>query len=138
MGVKDVSDRWLKASKALKKEGPDLWAETCRGGQEAVGLTTASRAAGSASTSMSADGRALVSQLCSRCHPLDRVNNAKKDRAGWTATVDGRPAEVLPADGFLAAEIYGAVAFAFALVILVLAINVLGDWLRDALNPKLR
>ena len=25
-----------------------------------------------------------------------------------------------------------------ALVILVLAINVLGDWLRDALNPRLR
>jgi peptide/nickel transport system permease protein len=25
-----------------------------------------------------------------------------------------------------------------ALVTLVLAINVLGDWLRDALNPKLR
>jgi peptide/nickel transport system permease protein len=25
-----------------------------------------------------------------------------------------------------------------ALVMLVLAINVLGDWLRDALNPKLR
>jgi len=25
-----------------------------------------------------------------------------------------------------------------ALVLLVLAINVLGDWLRDALNPKLR
>ena len=25
-----------------------------------------------------------------------------------------------------------------ALVILVLSINVLGDWLRDALNPKLR
>ena len=25
-----------------------------------------------------------------------------------------------------------------ALVILVLAVNILGDWLRDALNPKLR
>jgi peptide/nickel transport system permease protein len=25
-----------------------------------------------------------------------------------------------------------------ALVILVLSINVLGDWLRDALNPRLR
>jgi peptide/nickel transport system permease protein len=25
-----------------------------------------------------------------------------------------------------------------ALVILVLAINILGDWLRDALNPRLR
>ena len=27
---------------------------------------------------------------------------------------------------------------ALALVILVLAVNLLGDWLRDALNPKLR
>jgi peptide/nickel transport system permease protein len=25
-----------------------------------------------------------------------------------------------------------------ALVVLVLAVNLLGDWLRDALNPKLR
>ena len=25
-----------------------------------------------------------------------------------------------------------------ALVLLVLAVNLLGDWLRDALNPKLR
>ena len=25
-----------------------------------------------------------------------------------------------------------------ALIILVLAVNILGDWLRDALNPKLR
>ena len=27
---------------------------------------------------------------------------------------------------------------ALTLVILILAVNVLGDWLRDALNPKLR
>jgi peptide/nickel transport system permease protein len=27
---------------------------------------------------------------------------------------------------------------AIALVLLVLAVNLLGDWLRDALNPKLR
>jgi peptide/nickel transport system permease protein len=27
---------------------------------------------------------------------------------------------------------------ALTLVLLVLAVNVLGDWLRDALNPKLR
>ena len=26
----------------------------------------------------------------------------------------------------------------FALVLLSLAVNILGDWLRDALNPKLR
>jgi peptide/nickel transport system permease protein len=27
---------------------------------------------------------------------------------------------------------------AVALILLVLAVNLLGDWLRDALNPKLR
>ena len=27
---------------------------------------------------------------------------------------------------------------ALALVVLVLSVNLLGDWLRDALNPKLR
>jgi hypothetical protein len=36
MGVKDVSARWLKASKALKKEVPDLWAEAGGYGKEAL------------------------------------------------------------------------------------------------------
>ena len=35
MGIKDVSARWLKASKVLKKEVPDLWPEAGRDGQEA-------------------------------------------------------------------------------------------------------
>jgi len=35
MGVKDVSARWLKASRALKKRRPGLRAEAGRDGQEA-------------------------------------------------------------------------------------------------------
>ena len=31
---------------------------------------------------------ALVQRRCSVCHTLDRVNQAKKDEAGWNATVD--------------------------------------------------
>jgi len=53
----------------------------------ATALLVSGCASASTSTSASADGRKLVSQLCGRCHPLDRVNGAKKDRAGWTATV---------------------------------------------------
>ena len=33
------------------------------------------------------DGQALVSVACSHCHPIDRVNAARKTRAGWTATI---------------------------------------------------
>ena len=36
MEVKDVSARWLKASRALKNGGSDLWAEACRNGQDAL------------------------------------------------------------------------------------------------------
>jgi hypothetical protein len=35
MGVKDVAARWTKASWALKKEDPGLWAEAGRDGKEA-------------------------------------------------------------------------------------------------------
>jgi cytochrome c5 len=35
----------------------------------------------------STDGQALVGRLCNRCHPIDRVEAANHDRAGWTATV---------------------------------------------------
>ena len=44
--------------------------------------------AGNASRSSSTDGAALVNELCGRCHPLERVADAKKDRAGWSAAVD--------------------------------------------------
>lgn len=33
-------------------------------------------------------GEALVQRKCSMCHTLERVNQAKKDNAGWVATVD--------------------------------------------------
>lgn len=40
---------------------------------------------------------------------------------------------------FLFSGIWWVVVFpAVALAVLVLAVNLLGDWLRDALNPKLR
>jgi len=57
---------------------------------------------------------------------------------------------VLSVVTYLLAASYDAVAFVppriylyvallvWSLVLLVLAINLLGDWLRDAMNPKLR
>jgi mono/diheme cytochrome c family protein len=41
----------------------------------------------SSPASTNADGKALVSELCGQCHPLERVKAAKKDQSGWTATV---------------------------------------------------
>ena len=35
----------------------------------------------------SASGASLVSATCGRCHPLSRVEGARHDRAGWTATI---------------------------------------------------
>jgi mono/diheme cytochrome c family protein len=34
------------------------------------------------------DGEALVAERCTVCHTADRIENANKDEAGWTATVD--------------------------------------------------
>ncbi|GAB4449845.1 MAG: hypothetical protein Kow00120_20100 [Anaerolineae bacterium] len=34
------------------------------------------------------DGAALVAERCTVCHTADRIDNASKDAAGWTATVD--------------------------------------------------
>ena len=39
---------------------------------------------------------------------------------------------------WLAALAFAQMASAGALVAMVLSVNLLGDWLRDALNPKLR
>lgn len=41
-----------------------------------------------ASVPTNASGQQLVQAKCGRCHTLDRVNAAKKDRAGWEATVE--------------------------------------------------
>jgi hypothetical protein len=49
---------------------------------------SAGGSSGSASASATADGATLVNGTCGRCHPIDRVQSAHKDRAGWTATVD--------------------------------------------------
>lgn len=37
--------------------------------------------------SQSTDGQTLVMESCGRCHPIQRVQNAKKDRSGWTTTI---------------------------------------------------
>ena len=43
----------------------------------------------SGATSVSpTDGQALVNSLCIRCHPIGRVQAARKNRAAWTATVN--------------------------------------------------
>jgi cytochrome c5 len=36
---------------------------------------------------VAAGGQALVEQKCTMCHPIDQVNNAKYDQAGWEALV---------------------------------------------------
>jgi hypothetical protein len=33
------------------------------------------------------DGQALVSEKCTRCHVIARIDAAKHDRAGWETTV---------------------------------------------------
>lgn len=50
-----------------------------------VALIGCSAPAGGTSTSL--DGKTLVAEQCGQCHPVERVNGAKKDQAGWTATV---------------------------------------------------
>jgi cytochrome c5 len=45
-------------------------------------------AAKGSQTSTATDGATLVNQVCGQCHPVSRVDSAKKDRSGWTATVD--------------------------------------------------
>ena len=56
-----------------------------------VGAVLASAATGCTPTGPSgaaAGGQALVQAKCSMCHTLERVDQAKKDKAGWVATVD--------------------------------------------------
>jgi hypothetical protein len=48
----------------------------------ASGSGVASGTAGSASA-----GATLVAQRCTRCHPIDRIQKARKTRAQWTATL---------------------------------------------------
>jgi len=46
----------------------------------------ASGSAGVANVSPT-DGAGLVSALCGQCHPIQRIETARKDRNGWTAAV---------------------------------------------------
>lgn len=48
MAVKDISARWMKASKALQERGPDLLAYDCRDSQKALkrGILCSGRSAG--------------------------------------------------------------------------------------------
>ncbi len=41
-----------------------------------------------AETGAALDGEALVAERCTVCHSADRIDQADKDEAGWTATVD--------------------------------------------------
>jgi hypothetical protein len=44
---------------------------------------------GSAGASVApTDGAGLVNAMCGRCHPLQRVEAAHKNRDAWTATVE--------------------------------------------------
>jgi len=47
----------------------------------------ASNSAGGAGNVSPTDGAALVSVLCTRCHPAQRIDSAHKDRNGWTGTI---------------------------------------------------
>ena len=51
-------------------------------------LLTAVAGCSSSLASSASDGATLVAEQCGRCHPVERVNGAKKDQAGWTATVE--------------------------------------------------
>lgn len=41
-----------------------------------------------AMTNVSENGESLVSERCSQCHGLGRVQRAVKDQSGWEKTVD--------------------------------------------------
>jgi mono/diheme cytochrome c family protein len=54
------------------------------GGSAQPAATTAPAAAPSQDTSQ---GQSLVENRCTVCHPLSQVTSQRKDRAGWTSTV---------------------------------------------------
>lgn len=56
-------------------------------GAAVVGLTLALVGCAQPATSGSTDGQTLVAENCGRCHPVERVSGAKKDRTAWTATI---------------------------------------------------
>jgi hypothetical protein len=52
-----------------------------------VGLAGCGASAGASGISPT-DGAGLVNALCHRCHPIQRVQVARKSRDAWTATVN--------------------------------------------------
>ena len=53
---------------------------------EATGQPATTEAAGGDTGTL--DGEALVNERCTVCHTRERIDNADKDEAGWTETVD--------------------------------------------------
>ncbi|RMG61195.1 MAG: hypothetical protein D6713_00875 [Deltaproteobacteria bacterium] len=66
---------------------------SCGGGKKEAppkpsGVTEQKEAPAKAEAPAVPQGKLLVERVCTACHTLDRVNKAKKDRAGWESTVD--------------------------------------------------
>jgi hypothetical protein len=51
-------------------------------------LAAAMVVGGCAGQAPSSDGAGLLVAKCSGCHPADRAQAEKRDRAAWTATID--------------------------------------------------
>lgn len=56
------------------------------------------KSAAGASSSASTSGQELVASLCSGCHSLTTVQNARKDKVGWASTIDRMTQHGLVAD----------------------------------------
>jgi len=57
-------------------------------GNVVVGPVNFGGGEGAAAEPTGLDGNALVSERCTVCHSRERIDNADKDEAGWTETVD--------------------------------------------------
>jgi cytochrome c5 len=58
-------------------------------------------------TSQAGGGLELVQTKCTLCHPVDRINNANHDLAGWNQTIArmrGKGAQVTDAEATQIAE----------------------------------
>ncbi len=75
---------WTETVDRMIGYGAQLSAEE----REAVIAYLASRGGEAHSMEGMLDGEALVMERCTVCHSAERINNASKDVAGWTATVD--------------------------------------------------
>ena len=52
-----------------------------------VALASGCGPSSSASNLPASDPSGVIGVTCGRCHPLSRVEHARHDRAGWTATI---------------------------------------------------